>query len=519
VLPEFFPRQRWFGGKSRIIQSVRVADWSEFRNAALAFFEIQYERGESERYFLPLAMTFGKAAHRISEEAPAAVLCAITSKEGEGVLHDAIQDDEFSAGILAVAESSLKIAAHQGSIEGYSTAAFNELRGSADAPLPVRRGSSEQGNSWIIYGDRLILKLFHPQHTGPNPNVEIGKYLTETVHYDRIPPFAGAIEYVADGPESPESPERSALAILQGLVANEGDGWSWTIEELERYYENCAREPFPGDSDLLGLSLIEVSAKPISPVARDHVGAYLESAATLGRRTAELHLALAGANTDPAFAPEPFTGPEVESTSARMQKEAARRFDLLKDNLPKLPDEILEVAGLVLGRRRQIIERIGLTGRDKDYGQRIRTHGDYHLGQVLRAKNDFVILDFEGEPARSLADLRAKSTPLQDVAGMLRSFSYAANATLLTYTARHPEDFSSLEQWARLWERAAAGEFLCAYRKAAANARFLPDKDEDFRKLLDACLLEKALWQLEYELNHRPAWLRIPLAGILSLSV
>jgi maltose alpha-D-glucosyltransferase/alpha-amylase len=201
-----------------------------------------------------------------------------------------------------------------------------------------------------------------------------------------------------------------------------------------------------------------------------------------------------------------------------MQEEATRAFDLLKGNLALLPDELIEMAGLALGKRRLLLDRLLLPSQGHDYGMRIRTHGDYHLGQVLRAKNDFVILDFEGEPARSLQHRRAKYSPLKDVAGMLRSFSYAANATLMAYTTRHPEDFASLEPWAQLWERTAGAEFLSQYLQTARPGNILPEAEEDLNKLLGACLFEKAAYELMYELNNRPAWVRIPLAGILALA-
>jgi maltose alpha-D-glucosyltransferase/alpha-amylase len=290
--------------------------------------------------------------------------------------------------------------------------------------------------------------------------------------------------------------------MLQGLIANEGDGWTWTTEELERYYENCARTPLP----------------PAAESAPDHVGAYLAAAAVLGRRTAELHLALASEPDDPAFSPEPFDAREIETMTAGMREDAARAFDLLKGNLSVLPDEVLEMAGVALGKRRAIVERLSLNGEGRDFGKRIRTHGDYHLGQVLRTKNDFAIIDFEGEPARPLDQRRAKHTPLKDVAGMLRSFRYAANATLMTYTTRHPEDFESLAPWASLWERTVSAEFLAAYREVTKTSDILPAAEDDFRKLLDACLLEKATYELMYELNNRPTWVRIPLAGILALA-
>ncbi len=182
-----------------------------------------------------------------------------------------------------------------------------------------------------------------------------------------------------------------------------------------------------------------------------------------------------------------------------------------------LPDELVDLAGLVLGRRRQILDSFHLSAEEGTLGQRIRIHGDYHLGQVLQVKTDYVIVDFEGEPARPVAERRSKHSPLKDVAGMLRSLSYAAYHGLIAYTARRPEDWESLEPWARLWERSMAAEFLRAYRHTAQGALFLPSAEENFRKLLAIYLLDKALYELSYELNNRPAWVRIPLIGILSL--
>jgi maltose alpha-D-glucosyltransferase/alpha-amylase len=476
------------------------------------FVEVHYEAGAAETYLLPLAMSFGKDAEQISADSPGAILSPVVSSRGEGVLHDAVQDNGFCTALLDMIGRRLEAPAQAGRILGLPSARFADLRGPGDAPLTLRRISAEQSNSSIIYGDRLILKVFRRQQAGQNPDVEIGRFLTEVAHYDRIPPFGGAIEHKS------KSNETFAVAILQGLVANEGDGWSWTLEEVERYYENCARVPFPGDLNVESKA-IALDGQPVAQVVRDYVGGYMESAATLGRRTAELHLALTTPGDDPAFTPEPFTSKEIESWSAHMREDATRAFATLKEGLPALPDEVLGMAGLVLGRRRQILERMRISGQDHNHGLRMRIHGDYHLGQVLRVKADFVILDFEGEPARSLAERRGKVSPLVDVAGMLRSFSYAANSMLITYTTRHAEDVSVLEPWARLWERATAAEFLRAYLATAGNAKFLPETPEDFQKVLAACTLHKALYELAYELNNRPAWVRIPLAGILSVSV
>jgi maltose alpha-D-glucosyltransferase/alpha-amylase len=248
------------------------------------------------------------------------------------------------------------------------------------------------------------------------------------------------------------------------------------------------------------------------------VGIALDYAASLGRRTAELHLALARPTDDPLLAPEPMTADDLQNLAADLQRNATRVFEILKESMADLPDEILDLGALVLGRRRQLLGSFRSLAADNIHAQRTRVHGDLHLGQVLRVKSDFVILDFEGEPARPMAERRAKQSPLKDVAGMLRSFGYAAYAGLIAYTARRPEDLTRLESWAQLWERANSAEFLRAYRETAKGAAFLPS-GAGFRTLLSAYLLDKALYELSYELNNRPDWVRIPLQGILSLPV
>jgi len=379
-------------------------------------------------------------------------------------------------------------------------------------PLPVRRSSAEQTNTSILYGDRFILKMLRHQEPGLNPDAEIGRYLTENAKFDQVPPFAGSIEYEPRADDEP-----STLATLQGLVANEGDGWKWTVEELDRYFENCAPLPFRDDLRAELQDPVEFSERPAFQLARDHVGIYLDSAITLGRRTAELHLALASAKDDRVFAPEPLTAGDLQVLLADLRQHASRVFDVLKERVPYLPDQVVEIAAAVLSRRTRILGHFEALTPEAFRAWRIRVHGDYHLGQVLRVKTDFVILDFEGEPARPLADRRAKQCPLKDVAGMLRSFSYAAYSSLINYTTRHSEDIASLEPWAQLWERCVSTEFLHAYRETAHGAEFLPADADDFRKLLDVFLVDKALYEVLYELNARPEWVRIPLMGIMSL--
>jgi len=516
LLPEYLRKQRWFGGKARRVETAQVVDWGALphSNAVVAFVEVQYDSGDPDTYLLTLATTYGPAVDSIRQNYPNAIISSVVSRRGRGVLHDAVFDDNACAELLSVIEETGAIETRHGALRGIPGAALSSVR--RDAPLPVTRSSAEQSNTSIIFGDRLILKLFRRQQPGPNPETEIGRYLTEVAHFDGVPTFAGSIEY------QPSTGICSSLAILQGLVANEGDGWRLALDELERYYENSAGVPFvedPETSETAATDLVALSRRPPLPIAQEHVGIALDAAARLGKRTAELHLALAAPSDDRAFAPEPLTANDLQALLSDLRQKATRVFDLLRDNVARLPDEMLDLAGQVLGRRRQILDSFRYSAADDLQVQRIRVHGDFHLGQVLRARTDYIILDFEGEPARPLSERRAKQSPLKDVAGMLRSLSYAAYAGLFNYTARRAEDFEKLEPWAALWERSSAAEFLRAYCETACGAAFLPSNEADFRDLLAAYWLDKALYELSYELNNRPAWVRIPLMGILSVPI
>jgi maltose alpha-D-glucosyltransferase/alpha-amylase len=512
VLPEYLPKQRWFGAKTKRIKSAKVSDWVEFtaKNSALVFISIHYEDGSADSYLLPLAITLNDSVDLASRIAPNAVLCAVSTPDGDGILHDGVFDDKMCEDFLAMIADRMEMKTQFGTVRGIPSTIFQEVRGENES-LPVRRGSAEQSNTSLIYGDRVILKLFRREEEGPNPDTEIGRYLTEKAHFEQIPPFAGSIEYVVEGAEP------STMGMLQGLVPNEGDGWKWTLEELDRYYESCARISYTGEE--LSSDIVQLSELPVAKRSHDLVGVYLDAAAMLGRRTAEMHMALATPTNDPNFAPEPLTADDFREVLTRIREHGAVVFDVLRASMSQLPDDLVEGAGLVLSRRSHILERFRHFSGDNTLGLRTRIHGDYHLGQVLRFRSDFIILDFEGEPARSLVERRAKQSPMKDVAGMLRSYSYAAYAALISYTSRRPEDLECLMPWARLWERSVTAEFLRSYRATGRQSNYLPEDLSDFKKLLEAYMLDKALYELLYELNNRPSWARIPIEGILSLTL
>jgi maltose alpha-D-glucosyltransferase/alpha-amylase len=405
----------------------------------------------------------------------------------------------------------------RGFLRGLPSAHFRELRG--DEPLEARRGLAEQSNTSLLFGSRLIMKVFRRLQAGPNPDIEIGRYLTEHTGFRAIAPFGGSIEYLPEG-DAASVTITSATAMLQGLVPNEGDGWEWSLEELQRYFEQVSSVPVPPEHMPPKTPLTQLSEQRDSAWTHEQVGTYSEAAALLGRRTAEMHLALGQPTPDVAFDPEMMSVSDLERLRADLVEHANGAFDALRQNMSRLPSEVEEMSGLVLSRRRRVMERLGQVANLAYAGLRIRVHGDYHLGQVLRTRGDFVILDFEGEPARTLAERRMKQSPMKDVAGMLRSFSYAAYTGFMRMLTRRPGDAERLEPWARVWENAACGAFLRAYRltlRAAGGTALVPESADGFESLLEIYVLDKALYELVYELNNRPAWVRIPLAGILAL--
>jgi len=275
--PAYLMKQRWFARKSYQIKSARIVDWTPFQapHSALAWVEVQLESGPSEVYFVPLGMTFGDDARQLERTTPNAIIAPLEAGQAPGVLHDGTLDDQTCSELLSFIEDARDLQTQHAHIRGIRGKAFQEVRGTAGKALPVRRGSAEQSNTSILYGDRLILKIFRHQQPGLNPDAEIGRYLTERVGFQRIPPFAGSIEYEAES-------NSANLAILQGLVANEGDGWQWTMSEFSRYFQGSAELPFPQSARSKLADPVETGGRAVSSLARNRLGAYLDSAARLG---------------------------------------------------------------------------------------------------------------------------------------------------------------------------------------------------------------------------------------------
>jgi maltose alpha-D-glucosyltransferase/alpha-amylase len=518
LLPGYLRHCRWFRSKTRPITAVHIAEAMPMTEGPavphLTLLNVEYSNSEPETYLLPLAIATGDRARDVRSRWPEHVIAEVTSSrsngDGDGILFDAAVDPDFLSTLLEIIARRRRHRGSVGELLPGTTQAFHQLRGDPETPLEPRVLKAEQSNSSVVYGDRFILKLFRCVEVGLNPDLEIGRFLTSHALFSHVPPLAGWIDYGSG------NGERRNLAVLQGFVPNEGDAWQFTLGELHRYLENAATrsEPLPSPPktfyELLAL-------KEPDPLAAELIGHYLDAARLMGKRLAELHLALASTADDPDFAPEPYSTLYQRSTYQSMQNSLARVMRMLNSRTSVIPKDLRDQTQLIASHQREIAARFEAFLRYRLTVNRMRIHGDLHLGQILYTGRDFAIIDFEGEPARPLSERRLKRAALRDVAGMLRSFHYAAlTSTIeqLRIGALGNFDFAGMEPWANFWRNWSSWALLKGYLEAAGHAEFIPKSDEELRILLDAFVMDKAIYELGYELNNRPDWLLIPLLSI-----
>jgi len=501
VLPAFLPNQRWFAAKDLRILSAAVAGWAALPDGPtshmLAEVEVGLEGADApQRYFLPVSTTYDDQALSFGWPLLSFALARVRQGRRVGALLDAVAGEQFPLAAFQAMRRGLELpASPSGVIRFQATSAMEGV----DLPehMEVRRLGVEQSNSSVMIGDTAIFKAYRRLAPGVQPEIEIGRFLIEEAGFANTPPLLGTIERV-------ESDGRStALGAAFGFVRNQGDGWVYTTEYLHRALEE--------------LHLTGGPEGP-GPDRQEEVhGFYVSQAEVLGRRTAEMHRAFAIATDDPAFRAEPITAEDMRQWSEGVRRQADAAFQAIEQALAGLEDADRALADNLLRSRETCYERIEAMGRASVHAQKTRLHGDYHLGQVLVAQNDFYILDFEGEPARSLEERRAKLSPLKDVAGMLRSFDYAAWSAAFRLGEMHPGSYEPVLILAHWWRDAVRAAFLEAYRETIAGCPSYPEAADQAQALLDLFLLEKALYEVCYEAANRPAWLRIPLKGVAGL--
>ncbi len=457
LLKSFLERQRWFTGKARTLVDARLVDWAGLDGRTwLVILEATYADGHRDTYAAPLL-----------------------KDPRSGAISDGLQDDDACRALLAATVAGRPLGMHHGDAPALGTSAA--VAASTLAAIPIRRRAAEQSNTSIVFGDQYVMKLIRHLDPGPNPEVEIGQWLT-AVRFPRAAPLVGAVEYRAPG-LAPAS-----LLVTHRFVPNEGTAWDHALADLA-----------------------------VALDAGDPALAYRPAATRLGERTGELHVALARDTDNPAFAPEPLTRVDMTALGGQVRQEAEHALALLESRIGTLPPAVFAHAKALLDGREKFAAVLAGAPAMQVRAARTRVHGDYHLGQVLRTADDFLIIDFEGEPARTLAERRAKTSPLKDVAGMLRSFGYAAHAALGQAASARPGDRTRLAAAAAAWEGAACRAFLAGYGAATAGAAFVPAPPA-FDALLNAYLIEKALYELRYELGSRPDWVDIPLQALARLT-
>jgi maltose alpha-D-glucosyltransferase / alpha-amylase len=518
VLLEHVRGQRWFAGKAREISRSEITEVVPLpkTNGMLVFLHVDYREGSGETYSVPISFAFGKSAERVTAESPSTRIARVRRRNEEGVAFDAAHDREFGAALLAAFNSKKSFPGEEGVVSVDRTSLLREIcpPGTSLEPNVAR---VEQSNTSIIYGDRLFLKLYRKLEAGTHPDAEVGRYLTEKTTFRNLPKLAATLEYEKRGEEP------FTLGLLQQYVPNGGDAWSLTLDSLGQYFERLVEAPLTDqqiEETLTGESVVDLAMQPIPSMPQAIIGAYSLSAETIGKRTGEMHLALAAEDEDPAFRPEPFTPHYQRSLYQQMRTQTVQTFQLLRKKLKDLPENVREQASEVLSREDQIQDRFRVLVDEKIRAIRTRRHGDYHLGQMLYTGKDFIIIDFEGEPARPLSERRIKRSPITDVAGMIRSFYYAPYAVLYGQAAGlrvRVDDIAALDLAARYWQTWVSAIFLRSYLTTVGESEVVPPSKHELTILIDAYVLHKALYELSYELNSRPTWVTIPLRGILDI--
>ncbi|MFA0963996.1 maltose alpha-D-glucosyltransferase [Roseivirga sp. BDSF3-8] len=511
VLPYYLPRTRWYGGKARVIQSINVLETIPMPfdgdKAWLYIFEVNYTEGLSEIYQLSLAFIGGHIEKELRDTFGRGVIGQAKVGDREGVIYDAAYSDAFRKSLFSLFAKKKKVKAKGGELSFQSEKGVTALDKEKKDDLFSRVLKVDQSNTSIIYEGDFFLKLYRKLDRTMNPDLEITRFLTNK-GMKHVPHYAGAITHDKEGDKP------MVLAMMLELVPNEGDAWRVFTDSVNSYFEKIlSTDPDATPPSLKGTLIKPASFSATPDKLKDAFSSFtVERAALLGERTAEMHLALASEQNDPDFKPEDFSLHYQRSLFSSLQTLTRETYDTLKKQMSRLDDTTKAEAENIMGMKKDILNTFKMIYRDKFESLKIRTHGDYHLGQVLHTGKDFIIIDFEGEPARSYSERRIKRSPLRDVAGMIRSFHYAAyNGLRDRY---REEDNESMDIWAENWYHYMSGYFMEAYLKKTKGSEFIPENEEHLDILLQTFLLEKAIYELKYELNNRPEWAITPIRGI-----
>jgi maltose alpha-D-glucosyltransferase/alpha-amylase len=515
VLYRYMHKLRWFGGKGRIVESIKIIKHArvplEEHHAIVFLVELTYGSGLPETYQLPVAFGKGEFAAKISENCPQAVICRLKIGEEEGILYDAIYGLDFQRVVVQKMAMNQSISLKNSEIEFYGNKTLKKHVQENPKFVP-KVLSGEQSNTSLTYDNRFFLKFFRKVDRAINPDLEIVQFLSEHAKFKNIPAFVGAVEWKYES-------AGMVLGMMQEVVESSTDAWTYMLDRLDDFNERILSQQEIKELPALKGNIFDpVSYEEIPFEMKELLETSVaERAHLLGIRTGELHLALASGLDFPNFKPEPYSLHYQRSLYAGLQSLVRGTFDSQSRNLATLSDGVRQEAEEVLSMKEDILAVFKNIYKRKIDVVKIRIHGDYHLGQVLFTGKDFIITDFEGEPARSYSERRLKRSPLRDVAGMIRSFHYAAYGGLFLDNQIRNEDIGKLVPYAEQWYHYMSGFFMKAYLETVKGSGFVPKSKEDMETLMTTFLLEKAVYELNYEMNNRPNWVVIPLRGIKEL--
>jgi len=509
VLPNYLPKCRWFRSKAKSIDRIKVYPCPNLTDEKVYLLRIhvEYMDATSEYYFLPLTLIRDKSkAFNFTQLYPQAILGEL--KEQEALLIDAIYEENFRKSLLRAVQNSTTVSNESGTIRCETGKILKNNRISEDE-ITSKVLNAEQSNTSIIYNDQYFLKIFRKLEYGINPDLELVRFLSEKTPFKNAPSYGGSLLFLE------EKKRPVILGLIQNKIDNRGDAWSTMLEDLSAYYDRVMAIEDQRIPKLLHkerLYFMDVPAKVRTLIGRSTY----KRVTTLAKRTAEMHIALASNEGEDSFLPCLFCKEDQESLYKNQVQLVNDQLTALQHHLNAFSKQVAEEAQAVIEQKSQILQILEKIIQFPIVATQTRVHGDYHLGQVLDNGEDFYIIDFEGEPMRPIEERRSKTSPFKDVAGMVRSFHYAAYGELYLHPEKYVEEnLPALEEWAAQWFHYISRFYLTAYFDCAERQGFIPTDQKQLQTLLRTFIIEKAIYEVGYEMNNRPNWLKIPLRGVL----
>jgi maltose alpha-D-glucosyltransferase / alpha-amylase len=521
LLPLILRRRSWFAQKHRTIRQVSVHDVISLPEtmAHILLVNVEYTDGEPEQFTVPLSLAIGEQAETILREKLYTVLAKVKGlPDPQSILYGSVFDRQFNDALLKAMLRRRRIKGEKGDIVGTHTRAFREAWGRVRSNLEPQPQTLDAHKIQVTLGQDFIFTIYREIEPGPNPDREVGEFLTNHTSFAHGVRTLGAIEYRVR--QEDETEEVTTLGTLTAYARNAADGWTYTLDHLGLFFERALAigEDDPRLKELTSGTPFALSSQPLPRVITELLGGHAETAVLLGRCTADMHIALSSQPEIPDFAPEPFTEFYRHSLYHGLLAQMNKSLDVLRNRVEQLSGAAQEEARAVLEQQDTLRERFNVLRDTRISGMRTRHHGDYHLGNVLYTGSDFIIKNFDGDYTRPMSERRIKRSPIKDVASMVRSLHYVSHAVLFNHVpgivTTQDADWR-LERWAKAWYQWVSALFLRGYFETAGAAGCLPQTQPEIKALLDAYTLEKGLIEVEYELEHRADWVHIPLHGIL----